>query len=120
MWDTDRGDYMKRDRILINKEQIPYRFSILLGSELFILTLSYNKKHDFFTVALEDSQENVLCVAEPIIYGVPLWQDVQQAHKYPVVRIIPIDESNQENTVTWDNFGETVFLTIDNAEEELI
>ena len=109
---------MKRDRLLINKEQIPYRFSILLGSELFILTVDYNKKHDIFTIALEDNEENVLCVAEPIVYGIPLWQDVQQAHKYPAIRIVPLDESNQENRVTWDNFGKTIFLTVDNDQGE--
>lgn len=110
---------MKRDRLLINKEQVPCRFLILLGSELFTLTVDYNKKHDFFTIALEDNEGNMLCTAEPIVYGVPLWQDVQQAHKYPAIRIVPIDESGQKNMVTWETFGKTVFLTIDNAEEEL-
>ena len=110
---------MKRDRILINKELIPYKFNILLGAELFSLKINYNKNHDLFTIELEDSNGDTICSAEPIIYGLPLWQDVQQPNKYPALRIIPIDESGQENKVTWDNFNETVFLTIDNAEEPL-
>lgn len=111
---------MKRDRILIEKNLIPYRFSILLGSEEFILSVDYNKRHGLFTIGLEDSQGETLCIAEPVVYGVPLWQDVQQANKYPVLRIIPIDESGQENKVTWANFNETVFLTVDNSEDEIL
>lgn len=110
---------MKRDRILIEKSLIPYRFSILLGAEEFILTIDYNKSHDLFTVGLEDSNGETLCIAEPVVYGVPLWQDVQQADKYPALRILPIDESGQENKVTWENFNSTVFLTIDNNNDEI-
>lgn len=110
---------MKRDRILIEKNLIPYKFSILLGAEEFILSIDYNKRHDFFTVGLEDSQGNTLCIAEPIEYGIPLWQDVQQVDKYPALRIIPCDESGQETKITFDNFGVTTFLCIDNSEEEL-
>lgn len=109
---------MKRDYIAINKEQIPYSFEILLGAELFTLTVDYNKKYDLFTIGLERDGE-VLCAAEPVVYGVPLWQDVQQVNKYPALRIIPLDESGQENTVTWNNLNKTVFLIIDNYEEEL-
>ena len=111
---------MKKDRILIQKNLIPYKFAILLGAEEFVLTVDYNKKHDFFTIGLEDSQGNTICVAEPVVYGIPLWQDVQQPYKYPVLRIVPLDESGQENKVTWSNFNKTVFLTIDNGEETLI
>ena len=109
---------MKRDRLLIEKTQIPCEFTILLEAEEFTLTVDYNKSHDLFTVGLKKDDET-LCVAEPVIYGVPLWQDVHQVHKYPAPVIIPLDESGQENKVTWDNFGVTVFLTIDNYEEEL-
>ena len=45
----------------------------------------------------------------------PLFQEVYEAGKFPVLDIVPLDESGQENNVTWDNFGETVFLTIDNG-----
>lgn len=111
---------IKRDKILINKDLIPYKFSILLGAEEFVLTVKYNKKHDLFTIGLEDSQENTICTAEPLIYGQPLWGDIQQPNKYPGVRIIPYDESGQETKVTYNNLGETVFLFIDNYEDELV
>ena len=57
----------------------------------------------------------LLCYAEPIIYGVPLFRDVYEAGLFPALDIVPLDESGQEQEVTWENFGETVFLTIDNG-----
>ncbi|MEI3018747.1 hypothetical protein [Ruminococcus sp.] len=31
----------------------------------------------------------------------------------PPVDLVPLDESGGETAVTWDNLGETVFLTLD-------
>ena len=85
----------------------------------FILTIDYNKIHDLFTVGLEDSQGNTICAGEPVIYGQPLWQDLIYRGGYPAIRIIAGDESKQEKKITWDNFGVTTFLYIDNSEEVL-
>jgi hypothetical protein len=105
---------MKKDRLLITKDLIPYSFNILLADEVFTLTVNHNEKHDLFTIALEKDGE-MICEGEPIIYGVPLFRDIYQAGKYPCIDIIPLDESGEQNTVTLANFGETVFLIIDNA-----
>jgi hypothetical protein len=107
---------MERDRIIITKDLIPYTFNISLPDELFTLTVDYNKKHDFFTIALEKDGDMV-CEGEPIIYGFPLFRDIYLAGKYPVLDIIPIDESGEQTSVTFENFNETVFLTVDNGEE---
>ena len=111
---------IKRDRILIEKNLIPYRMEILLGAELYTLNIQYNKTYDLITIGLENTDGEVLCEAEPVVYGQPLWQDVQYPGGYPALRIIPWDNSGQENAVTFDNFNETVFLTVDNAEESLV
>ena len=108
---------MVRDRILITKEDVPYMFDILLADELFTLTINYNKSHDLFTVSLEKEEETI-CEAEPIIYGMPLFGDLYQAGVYPSIDIIPIDESGEQKTVTFENLNETVFLTVDNYDEE--
>lgn len=108
---------MQRDRILITKELIPYEFNILLAEELFTIEVSYNEKHDFFTVRLSKDGE-VICEGEPIVYGMPLFKDMYIAGKYPAIDIVPLDESGNQNTVTFENLGETVFLTIDNAGDE--
>lgn len=109
---------MKRDKIEIEKNQIPYKFEILLGAELFTIGVDYNQKYDLFTLSLEKDEE-VISVAEPIIYGVPLWNNQKQPNVHPAVDIIPFDESGQETAITYDNFGVTTFLYIDNAEEVL-
>ena len=108
---------MEKDRILITKENVPYNFNILLADELFNIGVSYNEKNDFFTVRLIKDDE-VICEGDPIVYGMPLFGDVYIAGKYPAIDIIPIDESGEQDSVTFANLGETVFLTIDNAGDE--
>ena len=103
-----------RDRIIVKKEQISYGFYIALGKDKFNLRFSYNTQEDLFTVSLYRDGK-LLCYVEPIIYGVPLFRDVYEAGLFPALDIVPLDESGQEQEVTWENFGETVFLTIDNG-----
>lgn len=107
---------MVRDRIVINKSLIPYKFDITLAGEVFQLGIKYNEFADMFTVSLSKDKE-LICSGEPIVYGVPLFQDIYVSGKYPALRIVPIDESRENNTVTWDNFEETVFLIIDNGSD---
>lgn len=103
-----------RDRINIKKELVPYGFSITLGKEKFKLNLFYNRCSDLFTVSLY--RDGVaLCHNEPVVYGVPLFRDVYENGRFPVVDMVPLDESGNENEVTWKNFGATVFLTINNG-----
>lgn len=105
---------MKKDRIQIKKSLIPYTFYILLADELFQMTVNHNEKHDIFTITLQ-KDGTTICEAEPIIYGVPLFYDIYASGKHPALTIIPFDESGQEQSVTYDNLNETVFLTVDNA-----
>ena len=39
-----------RDRIEVNKNLVPYSFTILLGDQWFELLIDYNKTADLFTV----------------------------------------------------------------------
>ena len=110
---------MKRDRILIKKELVPYYFHILLGGELFDLAVSYNETHNFFTLAVKKGGETI-CAGEPLMYGMPLFGDVYTAGKHPAVTIVPFDESGNSDRVTFEALGETVFLTVDNAGGERI
>lgn len=103
-----------RDRIIVKKELIPYGFNIALGREKFNMRFAYNEQADLFTVSLYRDGK-LLCYAEPVIYGVPLFHDIYESGMFPMLDIVPYDESGQEQSVTWENFGETVFLTIDNG-----
>ena len=100
-----------KDRILINKNMIPYSYNIMLWDNLYEIEINYNKTEDLFTIALY--KDNLcICFGEPIIYGVPLFKDIYN-YGFPSVTIIPYDESEINNKVTYDNFNETVFLCID-------
>ena len=103
-----------KDRIIVKKELLPYGFDIALGKEKFNMRFAYNQQANLFSVTLYRNGK-LLCNAEPIVYGVPLFRDIYESGAYPVLNIVPLDESGQEQEVTWDNFGETVFLTIDNG-----
>lgn len=101
-----------KDRIIIDKSLIPYQFEISLPSDTFIFHIKYNKVADLFTITLYKNDE--LICTEPIIYNVALFKDIYQNGTYPVLEIIPFDESKEEVEVTWSNFGKTVFLSVFN------
>lgn len=105
---------MRKDRILINKDMIPYSFAIALNDITYNLEIRYNTEGDFFTVGLYDSDRNLICT-EPLTYGSELFRPQYQAGIYPAMRIVPTDDSGKETVITWDNFNKTCFLTIDNA-----
>lgn len=106
-----------RDIIEIDKTEMPYDFNIVLGAEEYNLEFKYNEAAGFFTCTLSKN-DNVLIYDEPVIYGTRLFQDVYNAETFPCIDIIPFDESGKENTVTYNNMGVTVFLTIDESEDE--
>jgi hypothetical protein len=105
---------MMRDRIEISKDLIPYSFFIALNDVTYMFAIRYNAEIDMFTVALYDRDKNLISI-EPIIYGAELFKPQYQAGIFPAIRIVPHDESGENTTVSWDNFNETVFLTIDNS-----
>lgn len=108
---------VKPDVLEVHKELLPYECSILLADELFSLHFNYNATADLFTVDLYKDGE-LVCAGEPIVYGIPLWNDVYKAGKFPAFDIIPIDPSGASNTVTYDNLSKTVLLTISNSKED--
>ena len=104
---------MKKDRILIEKANIPYRFSIALPQSMFELEIRYNKTADLFTIGLYKN-DTLICI-EPVIYGVPLFKQLYQPGAFPALTIIPTYSSGASSRVTWSNFNETVFLEISNT-----
>lgn len=106
----------KPDTIEVKKEILPYECSILLAGELFSLVFKYNATAGLFTVDLYKDGE-LICAGEPLVYGLPLWNDVYRTDSFPAVNIIPLDPSGESNAVTYDNLGETVLLIVDNGEE---
>lgn len=114
---------MNYDYIEIETENVPYDFDIVLGDETFLIGVDYNETAEMFVLSLsklneETGEYNEICSGEPVVYGVPLWQDVYRSGQFPAVIIIPFDDSGESNAVTFDNFNKTVFLKIDNAEDD--
>lgn len=107
-----RGYKMYLGVIPIDKKSIPYRFTIKIYNNEYMFEIRYNETADLFTLTLLNSDGNIICI-EPIVYGVPLFEQQYQPNKYPAAQIIPKDLSGNENTVTWDNFSKTVFLYLD-------
>ena len=101
-----------RDFIEIVKSEIPCSFDIVLGAEEFNMEIKYNKQADLFTCTLSKDGK-VLVHDEPMIYGTPLFKDVYDAATFPALDIVPYDESGKSETVTFENFGTSVLLTID-------
>lgn len=112
---------MKHDYIEIDRDKVPYDFNITLADETFMIGVDYNETAEFFTLQLsklneESGKYDEICAGEPVVYGMPLWNDVYRSGKFPALDIVPVDESGENNAVTYDNINKTVFLMIDNLE----
>lgn len=105
-----------RDIIEVKKELLPYNFNIVLSGEEFNMAFDYNKAAELFTCTLSKGGE-VLVYNEPLVYGRELFADIYRSDYFPMLAIVPIDEAGNEKAVTYDNFGKTVFLTIDDQHE---
>ncbi|UQD52303.1 hypothetical protein C0971_09990 [Bacillus methanolicus] len=106
-----------RDYIPIDKENLPEQFEIDLANETFILEFNYNQTYDFFTVDLYDSNMNPIILGEKLVLNIPLWSDSADI-RLPAPSLVPMDEAGKEKRITYDNFGETVFLYIDDTPPE--
>ena len=100
----------------IKKDLLPYECAMQLAGEMFTLRFDYNAMAELFTVDLYKDGE-LLCAGEPIVYGIPLWQDAYRADTFPAVSIVPMDPSGEYDQVTYDNLSSTVLLVIDNGGE---
>lgn len=107
-----------RDIIEVEKELLPYAFSIVLAGEEFTMAMDYNKTAELFTCTLSKNGE-VVVYNEPLIYGRELFADVYRADYFPAISIVPLDEAGNETAITYANFGKTVFLTIDDQLDEV-
>ena len=101
----------------IEKDNIPYTFNISLADEIFEFGINYNNTADMFTASLSKNGVE-LCAGEPIVYGVSLFGDLKTRGEFPNVDIVPIDESGETISITFDNLSTTVFLSLTGDEDE--
>lgn len=104
----------KRNYIDFDKEEVPVIFDIDIGEEQFTMGINYNQTNDFFTCDLWDSGGDVIVLGEKMIINRPLFDDLVD-ERLPGPASVPMDESGKEDRITYENFGVTVFLYIDDV-----
>lgn len=109
---------MKHDYIDIDKTQLPFRFEFDSENDSFFIDIDYNESYDFFTATLYDAMGNVLVAGEKLVLNIPLFIEINDIESMPAENLIPLDESGQAQRITWDNFGVTVFLCIDDLPDD--
>jgi len=102
----------ERDQIEVDKEDLPYQFDLDVENTTYTFSFQYNDVLQVFTVDLYDSDGNAIILGEPLILNQPLWYG-RDDERLPVWDIVPMDESGQTTELTYDNFGVSVFLLID-------
>ncbi|MED4933989.1 phage baseplate plug protein [Heyndrickxia coagulans] len=107
----------KRDYIDFDKEEVPVIFDIDIGEEQFTMGINYNQTNDFFTVDLWGSDGNVIVFGEKMVLNRPLFEDLID-ERLPGPTLVPMDEAGREDRITYENFGVTVFLYIDDIGDE--
>lgn len=103
------------DFIAIDKDKIPFRADVPIAGTTYGLEFHYNSAGDFFTVDLYHAGE-LLAAGERLVYGWPLFA-TYAAEGFPQAALVPLDISGQEDDVTWDNLGESVFLYVITQED---
>jgi hypothetical protein len=100
--------------IAVNKEKIPYSFSIKLVDRTYKFTFKWNDLGEFYTCDLESAKDGVLCYGDILRYGRPIFGSIED-ERYPLPVIIPFCFSGSEiSEITKDNFGEQVKLYLYN------
>ncbi|MED4455899.1 phage baseplate plug protein [Metabacillus fastidiosus] len=106
----------RRDYIDIDKEEVPVIFDIDLANESFTMGINYNQTFDFFTVDLWDTKGKVIVLGEKMVLGIPLFEDIID-ERIPGPQLVALDESGKETRISYENFGKTVFLYLDDVSD---
>lgn len=103
------------DFIPVDKTELPERFEIDLGNETFVMQFNYNETGDFFTVDLyttgETGEDVEFIMGEKLVLGRALWEEVPRVD-LPAPTLLPLDIGMNAKRISFDNFGESVFLYI--------
>ena len=105
-----------RDTIEVTKADLPYSTEIDVETETFTLVFMYNDIVRGYSVDLYDADGKSIILDWRIMLNQPLWHGIVN-ERLPVWSIVPMDESGQAKKLTPENFGESVFLCIDDLVE---
>lgn len=102
--------------IELDVDEIPVVFEVELGSQLYLMGINHNMEHDFLTVDLFTNENVPIVLGEKLILDFPLFEDLID-DRIPGPTIIPSDLAKNEEKITLENFGKTVFLYLDDGGE---
>ena len=107
-----------RSYIPIEKDELPELFEIDFDNQSFLFGIDYNKSQCIFTLDILTLENKPIFLGERLVLNERLWADVID-DRLPSVDLVPMDESGEARSITYENFGETVFLYIDSLPENV-
>lgn len=97
----------------IYKDRIPYQFESKFNDILYTFEIHYNSECDFFTIDLYEG-DKIIVHGEKMVYNQQLFKSMNE-NMLP--KLTPLDPSEQEEKITYENFTHTVFLRVDDDEQ---
>lgn len=103
--------------ILDFKGIIPFRQKFVVDNKEFELLFEWRKIDDSIMYTLFDSNSNLICEREPMIYGEPLWskflpdKNYNIRQDYPQKLLVPLSNDGEEK-IGIDNIFKTIFITL--------
>ncbi|VDG23661.1 phage baseplate plug family protein [Lactiplantibacillus mudanjiangensis] len=101
-----------RNYIDFDLDELPDIFDFDFEDGTLQLTLDYNEEGDFYTLSMADDDENVVLKPQKLCLGVPIGIH-KDGTDLPHDILVPMDESGLATSCDASNFGQTVFLYID-------
>lgn len=104
--------------IEVDVSRVPYSFTLKLLDKTYTFTVKYNDAGGFYTIDLYDANGNPLVFGEPVRYGRPLFNVVED-ERFPIPVIIPSCITRDDiSEVTPENFGRDVKLYLHDRKVE--
>ncbi|MFL4498445.1 phage baseplate plug protein [Weissella sp. MSCH1] len=104
----------KRSYIPVNKNGLPEMFEFPFGNLTYILGIDYLISEDIFTVDLKTAAGEPIVLGERLVANQPLWSDFTDS-RIPSVTVVPMNEADPNEDITFETFGDTVQLFIDDV-----
>lgn len=103
--------------IEFDSSEVPVVFEIDLGGTIFLMGINHNFEFNFLTVDLYDVEGLPVVLGEKLVLDKPLFEDLID-ERLPGPTIIPSDLAKNEESITIDNIGKTVFLYLDDGGDD--
>ena len=107
-----------RSYIPIEKDQLPELFEIDFDNQSFLFGVDFNKSQCIFTLDILTLESEPIVLGERLVLNERLWADIID-DRLPSIDLVPMDESGEARSITFDNFGKTVFLYIDSLPDDI-